>query len=387
MDLQSRYPGLSDLRDRARRRVPKFVWEYLDSGTGDEATKARNRTALDDIGFMPSILHGEMPPDLSVRLMGRSLPLPFGVAPVGMSGLIWPDAEHILARMARRTGIPYTLSTVASQSPEDMARHIGPEAWFQLYPPRDPEIRVDMLNRVRRAGFETLVLTVDLPAASRRERQTRSGLTSPPRLSPRLLMQTAMRPAWAMGMALRGIPHMRTLDAYITDANRSLPPTAHVGYLLRASPDMEYLRWLRDHWQGPLVVKGVLRAADVAPLEAAGVDAIWVSNHAGRQFDGAPAAITVLPDLRAATRLPLIFDSGIEGGLDILRALALGADFVMLGRAWHFAVAALGREGPAHLAEVLTRDLIANMGQIGAARVGDLPVPFSQRAAMQATLG
>ena len=376
MDLHTRYPGLSDLRARAQRRMPRFVWEHLDSATGNETTKHRNRTRLDRVGLMPSILHGEQSPDLSTRLLGRDLPLPFGIAPVGMSGLMWPDAEGHLARAAARHGLPYTLSTVAAQSPEDIAPHLGTEGWFQLYPPRDPEIRTDMLNRARAAGFHTLVLTVDVPVASRRERQTRSGLTQPPRLTPRLLAQVALRPAWALGMARLGMPRMRMLTKYSDAATQNLSSTAHVGYLLRTSPDWDYLRWLRDAWNGSLIVKGVLDPAQAQPLAEAGVDAIWVSNHAGRQFDAAPASIDALPRIREATDLPLIFDSGVEGGLDILRALSLGANFVMLGRAFHYALAALGPRGVDHLVDLLRRDLVANMGQLGMADLGQTPKPF-----------
>lgn len=376
MDLHSTYPGVMDLKWRAKKRLPKFVWEYLDSGTGTEATKARNRSTLDALGFMPAILQGPQEPDLSTTLLGRQFPLPIGVAPIGMSGLIWPDAEGHLARTAAAAGLPYTLSTVASQSPEDVAPHLGDNAWFQLYPPKKLEIRTDLLNRARTAGFTTLVLTADVPVASRRERQTRSGLTQPPRLTPRLLAQIAARPAWAMGMAARrGLPRMRTLDAYI-ESNTNLPPTAHIGYILRTSPDMDYVKWLRDNWDGPFLIKGVLRAEDAEPLERAGVDGIWISNHAGRQFDGAPGAIAALPALRAATKLPILFDSGVESGLDILRALALGADFIMLGRAFHFALAALGPKGPAHLIDILAKDMAANMGQMGVQRLSDLPAPI-----------
>lgn len=376
MDLHSKYPALSDLRSRAKRRIPKFVWEYLDSGTGNEATKARNRTGLDRIGMMPSILHGEFTPDLSTEFLGHKMPLPFGIAPIGMSGLMWPDAEGHLARAAARAGIPYSISTVATQSPEDVAPHLGEHAWFQMYPPRDEGIRRDMLARAKAAGFSTLILTVDVPVASRRERQVRSGLTNPPRLTPRLAAQVALCPAWAMGMARRGMPHMRGLDKYADAATNGLSPTAHVGYLLRTAPDWDYVNWLREEWQGPLLVKGVLRAQDATRLEGLGVDGIWVSNHAGRQFDGAPAAIEALPALRAATKLPLIFDSGIEGGLDILRALALGADFVMLGRAFHFALGALGARGIDHLIDILAKDMASNMGQIGARTLSELPPPL-----------
>ncbi|MEH6392264.1 MAG: alpha-hydroxy acid oxidase [Sulfitobacter sp.] len=372
MDLHTTYPALSDLRDRAKRRIPKFVWEYLDSATGTQATQRLNRAALDRIGLMPSILHGEFDPDTSVTLFNDRIPLPFGVAPVGMSGLIWPDAEGHLARAAARHGIPYCLSTVASQSPEDLAPHLGKNAWFQMYPPRDPEIRADMLRRARASGFKGLILTVDVPVASRRERQTRSGLTNPPRLSPRLLAQSAMRPAWSMAMARRGMPHMRMLDSYVGVTTQNLSSTAHVGYLLRTSPDWDYVNWLRDAWDGPFIVKGVLRPEDAARLDRLGADAIWVSNHAGRQFDAAPAAVDMLAPIRAVTSLPIIFDSGIETGLDMLRALALGADFVMLGRGFHYALAALGPKGIDHLIDVLKKDLLANMGQLGTRHLKDL---------------
>ena len=381
MDLHSTYPGVMDLKWRARRRLPKFIWEYLDSGTGVEATKARNRAALDRVGFAPSILHGPQEADLSTRFLGQDYPAPFGIAPIGMSGLVWPGAEAMLAGAAADAHLPFTLSTVASRTPEELAGHIRDNAWFQLYPPKKEETRLDLLRRARGAGFTTLVLTVDIPVASRRERQTRSGLTQPPRLTPRLLAQIALRPAWAMAMARqlideREMPRMRTLDRYI-DVTANLPPTAHIGYILRTSPDLEYVRWLRDHWQGALIIKGVMRPGDAEPLQQIGVDALWVSNHAGRQFDAAPATIEVLPVIRAATNLPLILDSGIEGGLDILRALALGADFIMLGRAFHFGLAALGARGPAHVIDILQKDMAANMGQMGAPDLASLPEPFA----------
>lgn len=371
MDLFRHYPAISDLKARARRRMPHFVWEYLDSATGTEATQRRNREALDRVLMRPSILHGEFSPNLSATLFGHCHPLPFGIAPVGMSGLFWPDAERLLAAAAAKAGLPYGLSTVAAQTPEALAPHLGAHGWFQIYPPRDPGIRADMLRRAKAAGFSALVLTVDVPVASRRERQTRSGLTQPPRLTPRLLAQVLRCPAWALGTLRHGMPRMRLMDSY-ADTSVKTSSTAHVGYLLRTSPDWDYLKALRDGWDGPLIVKGVLRADDAARLQDEGADAIWVSNHAGRQFDAAPATIDALPAIRAATTLPVIFDSGIEGGLDILRAIALGADFVMMGRTWHYALAALGPAGPAHLVEMLAKDMEANMGQLGARRLGDL---------------
>jgi len=371
MTLHNRYPAICDLKSRARRRIPHFVWEYLDSATGNEATQARNRTALDKVLFHPSILHGEFTPDLSTTFLSKTYPLPIGIAPVGISGLIWPEAETFLAQTAAKEGIPYGLSTVATQTPEDLAPHIGDQGWFQIYPPRDADIRADMLKRAKDAGFHTLVMTVDVPVASRRERQTRGGLQQPPRLTPRLAIQAAQCPAWLMGIRKTGMPRMKLMDSYASQQS-ALPSTQHVGYLLRTSPDWDYVQKLRDAWDGPLIIKGVSRAQDATALEKEGVDALWVSNHAGRQFDGGLATIETLPEVRAATSLPLIMDSGIEGGLDVIRAIASGADFVMLGRAFHYSLGALGAVGPAHLLDILRQDMIANMGQLGAKTLKDL---------------
>lgn len=367
--LDLRYPALSDLKSACLRRLPRFVWDYLDSATGTEATKHRNRAALDKVLFNPAVLRGAVATDLTTQLLGQNYALPVGIAPVGMSGLIWPGAEAILARFAAKARLPYCLSTVATQVPEDIGPLAGDMGWFQLYPPKDGDIRRDILARARKAGFQVLVMTVDLPGPSRRERQLRAQLSIPPKVTANMLAQVARCPAWALGTLRHGTPRLRLMEDYLKlDGNAS--STAHAGYLLRASPDWAYLRDLRAEWDGPLVVKGVMVAQDAQALRDAGVDAIWVSNHGGRQFDGAPAALDVLPDIRAALgpATPILFDSSVESGLDILRALALGADFVMLGRAWHYALGALGTLGPDHLAHILRDDLIANMAQMGIAR-------------------
>lgn len=374
MDLHARYPALSDLKARARRRIPHFVWEYLDSATGLEAGAARNRAALDRVLLRPAALLGDVAPSLDCSFLGRDYPVPFGIAPLGMSGLIWPKAEHVLSAHAAQAGIPYGLSTVATVVPEALKDQIGDQGWFQMYPPKAPEVRADMLARARDAGFHTLVLTVDVPAASRRERQTRGGLVQPPKLTPRLVAQIGRCPAWAMGISLGDMPRMRLMDSYAGDmAKGSLPSTAHVGYLLRAAPDWEYVAALRGLWDGPLILKGVCELDVATRAQSEGVDAIWVSTHAGRQFDGAPGAADLLAEIRAATDLPIIFDSGVEGGLDVIRALALGADFVMMGRAWHYALGALGEKGPAHWHDILVKDIASNMAQIGARTLADLP--------------
>lgn len=370
MSLDLRYPALSDLKARARARMPHFVWEYLVSATGTEAVVPRNRAGLDRVLFSPAILEGLVAPELSQTLLGRRVSVPFGVAPVGMSGLMWPGAEAILARFCAQNALPYGLSTVAAAAPEDVGHLAGDMGWFQLYTPKDPDMRRDILRRARAAGFHTLIFTADVPGPSRRERQLRAQLTIPPRVTPGMLAQVALRPAWALGMARHGMPRLKLMESYKRPSGPT-GSTGHVGYQLRAAPDWAYLAETRAEWDGPVVVKGVLRPEDAARCKAEGVDAVWVSNHGGRQFEGAPASIDALPSVRAAVGpdYPVIFDGGVESGLDILRACALGADFVMLGRGWHHALGALGPAGPAHLLHILTEDLKANMVQMAISRV------------------
>lgn len=352
------------------------MWEFLDSATGDESTKRRNREALDRILFRPAVMRGKMQFDLTTEFLGRTHPMPVGIAPIGMSGLMWPDAERTLARFAAKSGLPYNLSNAAAETPEAVGKVAGEDAWFQLYPAADREIRDDIVFRARDAGFKTLVVTVDLPASSRRERQVKSGLTQPPRITPRIALQCALRPEWSMGILQSGRPRLKTFEKYSTQ-REALSSTEHIGYLIRGNPDWTYIEELREIWDGPFVVKGVLEAEDAARIKSIGCEAVWVSNHAGRQFAGAPGAIDMLPPIREAVGpdYPLIFDSGIKGGLDVLRATAWGADFVMLGRAWHFALAALGPRGLTHLEEVLKADMISNMAQIGIER----PAQASER--------
>ncbi len=370
MNLDQTHPAISDLRRRAKARVPRFIWEYLDSATGDESTCRLNAEALEAVRLRPAILRGLPEPDLETELLGRRYALPVGIAPVGMSGSVWPDGESILASVAAEVGVPYCLSTVSASTPEAVGPLTRGNGWFQLYPPRDPGIRRDLLRRAREAGFGTLVLTADVPVASRRERQRRSRLTNPMRITPRIALQAAMRPAWALGTVRHGIPKLRTLEPYERAAAASstnLPATAHVGYLIRGAPDAPYLAALRDEWDGALVVKGVLDPDDAPQLEAAGVDAIWVSNHGGRQFDAAPASISVLPEMRRATELPLIWDGGLSSGTDVLKAIALGADFVMTGRAVHYGLAAFGAEGVRHTLHILRDTMASGLGQMGIA--------------------
>lgn len=373
MDLDLSHPSIDDLRKRAQRRIPKFAFEYLDSATGRELGLKVNRIALDAIGFMPSVLCGRTKAELQTTLMGQTYDLPFGVAPVGMSGLMWAGAERMLAKAAVAHNIPFALSSVAVASPEDVAPYIGNNGWFQHYPVNSAELRRKMLPRIKAAGFHTLIITVDVPEESRRERQRRANLTVPPKADLRTLKEMASRPAWCLAHMREGVmPRMRFFDDYVPQRGRE--SFTHAGALIRGIPDWDYLRELRQEWDGKLVVKGVLRPDDAVGMVSEGVDCIWVSNHSGRQFEAGPAVIDQLPKIREAVGpdVPLIYDSGVNWGLDIMRARALGADFIMIGRAFQYAVAAFGAKGIDHLVHILKADITANMSQLGLEDLGHI---------------
>ena len=372
MSLDTKYPAISDLREKARKRVPHFVFEYLDSATGIEDEHRRNMAALRDVHLMPDILKGNYEPDLSTTFLGREYPLPFGCAPVGMSGIMWPRAEKIFSAACAKARLPYTMSTVATVQPEDLAPHIGDQGWFQMYMPRDKTIRSDMMRRAKEAGFTHLVLTVDVPVDSRRERQRRANLQIPPKVNLAMLWSMTLHPEWTIGTLREGIPSLKFCESYV-DNKQEFDSTAHAGHIIRGSPSWSDIDELRAEWDGPFLVKGVQQPDDAERLVGQGVDAIWITNHTGRQFDGGPACLHALPRVRAAVPdTPIIYDSGITGGVDILRALALGADFCMLGRAWHYAVGALAEKGPPHLVHILKDDMQLAMGNIGAKTLQDL---------------
>ena len=374
MELDLSHPSIEDLRRKAQKRIPRFAFEYLDSATGRELGAKVNRDALDAIGFLPSVLCGRTKANLQAKLLGKPYDLPFGIAPVGMSGLMWAGAERMLAQAAVAHNIPFSLSSVAVASPEDVALHIGPNGWFQHYPVKSADLRRKMLPRIKAAGFHTLIITVDVPEESRRERQRRANLTVPPKADLRTLTEMAVRPAWCLAQLREGImPRMRFFDDYVPQRGRE--SFTHAGALIRGIPDWQYLEELRAEWDGHLIVKGVLRPEDAKRMVEIGADCIWVSNHGGRQFEAGPAVIDQLPKIRAAVGkdVPLIYDSGVAWGLDVMRALAKGADFVMVGRAFQYAVAAFGRKGIDHLVHILKADITANMSQLGLEDLDQLP--------------
>lgn len=372
-----KYPRLRDLEARARRRLPPFVFAYLDSGTGHDVVRAANRAYYDGMTLTPRFLRGRIDADLSASILGQTYDAPFGVAPIGLSSMIWPGAETILAAAASRNGFPYTLSTVAGDSIENVAAAGGAHTWFQLYATKDKDITFDLLRRARDCGVETLIVTADVPAPSRRERMRIAGAPLGSRgnssFSPRVIWQSALHPGWALRMAAMGGPKFRNMAPY-ADRHGNLPITSFIGQQLNGTLDWDYLQDIRAAWPGKMMLKGILDGQDAVRAVGMGVDGLVLSNHGGRQLDAAPHPLERLPAVRAAVgdNVPLVVDSGIQSGLDIVKALVCGADFVLLGRAFMYAVAALGRDGGNHAAAVLLEEVRDVMAQLGVSTIAGL---------------
>jgi len=367
------YPAISDLQRKARRRIPHFAWEYLDAGTGSDHTRDQNIAALQQVSFRPQVMKGRLEPNIQRTLFGVDYSAPIGIAPVGLTGLIWPGADAALARTAAKEKIPYVLSTVGTETPEVAGRNAQGMGWFQLYPPRDLSIRTDLLRRVEASGFTALVVTADVPAPSRRERQKKARVRVPPSIGPRLIARAAVRPAWSLGVLRHGLPRFRALEAYV-DAATLKDTAGFVGANLGGTLSWDYLSEVRETWKGPLIVKGILDPDDAGRCVEAGVDAVYVSNHGGRQLDGSIPSIDALPGVveRVAGSVPVLFDSGVRDGLDVARAIALGADFVFAGRPFMFGLGALGDGGATHALNILREGLVSTMHQVGVEELNQL---------------
>ena len=372
--LDRRFPDAAAMEAAALRRMPGFIRGYVEGGIGPEDGLARNIADLRAVRLMPRYLVDDVVPDTRVTVGGTIWSAPFAVAPLGLGGLIWPGCEPVIASAAAAAGVGHVLSPYATSGVGKIGPIAGPGGWFQLYPPADPAMEADMIARARAAGSAGIVVTIDIPGATRRRRDMQSGLVVPPRIGPRMLAQIARRPAWALGMARRGIPVFENFAPYYPK-NGGLDAAADfIGRMMTGHITPDRLARIRAAWPGKLIVKGVLSAADADLALSLGADGIVVSNHGARQLDAAPTAPQVLPGLRA--RLGegvLIFaDGGVRSGLDIARMLALGADAVLVGRPFLHAAAALGARGPAHLIGVLRAELETTMAQLGCPQLSDL---------------
>ena len=367
------YPRIVDIAQKAKKRIPNVAWEYLDSGTGDESLLQANQNAFEKIRFLPRFCKGFLEASIETELFGQKYSAPIGIAPVGLTGLLWPKVEQYLALTANRMQIPYCLSTVATETPETIGPKVGDMGWFQLYPPKDKDVRDSLLDRARNSGFRTLVVTADVPMASRRERSKKAGLAIPPKITAKLIWQGITNPVWGYHTIRRGLPRLRTVEHY-TNTNDMKFVSGFVGNRLGGTLDWEYCKELRDIWEGPIVLKGVLNPDDALKVVEVGLDGIYVSNHGGRQFNGAVPAIEALPGIveTVKRKVPILFDSGIRTGLDAMRALYLGADFVFVGRPFIHGVCALGKYGSDHVAHILMDDLKNNMVQLGAKTVEEV---------------
>ena len=348
----------ADARRLARRRLPWMVFDYIDGAAGSETGAVRNRAALDAATLRPRILRNVADRSLATTLFGVPAERPFGIAPMGMCNLSGQGADLMLARLAARYQVPHGVSTVASTPLEKIIDVAQGHAWFQIYFSGDGTGTFKLVDRARDAGYQTLIVTVDVPEVGRRPRELRHGFKMPFRIGPRQFIDFALHPQWSLSALFGGKPQMANFDmpGYEFDRTES-----------RARADWDTLARMRDMWPGKLVVKGVLDVEDAQMLKAKGVDAIQVSSHGARQLESAPAPFEVLPKIRQAVGqdFPLFFDSGLRSGEDALKTLASGADFVFFGRILQFAIAAGGEAGLNRLWEVLSDEMSIAMAQTG----------------------
>ncbi len=359
--------AFDDARRLARRRLPWMVFDYIDGAAGDGHGEAANRQALRDIHLQPRILNNVEHRSLATGILGRRQALPFGIAPMGMCNLARPGADRMLAALAASRGIPLGVSTAASTSLEEMAAAAGGQAWFQLYFSGNRDAADALIARARAAGYETLVLTVDVPEVGRRPRELRRGFRMPFRLGPSQIIDCAMHPRWSLSTLWQGRPELANFGGRFGEFDRTSS---------RAGADWDLLSHIREAWRGNLVIKGVLDPEDALRLKSAGVDAIQISSHGGRQLNGALPAIHALAAIRRAVGadMPLFYDSGLRSGEDIVKALAAGADFAFLGRPFSFAVAAGGTHGLEQFTDILQSEISIALAQLGLTDIRNLSV-------------
>ena len=365
----SRALTIYDLRDIAKRRTPQAPFDYTDGSADKEISLQRARTAFEEIEFIPNILKDVSSVNASVMMLGKKHNLPFGIAPTGFTRMMQTEGEMAGCTAASDAGIPYTLSTMGTRSIEDVAK-AAPNGrnWFQLYMWKDRERSMALVERAKNAGFDTLVLTVDVPVAGARLRDVRNGMTIPPSLTSKTILNAIPRPAWWINFLTTDPLKFASLDTW----------NGTVAELLDSMFDptvtFDDLKWIRKNWKGKLVVKGIQNVDDAVKAVAAGADAIILSNHGGRQLDRAPVPFLLLPEVRKkiGNKAELHMDTGIMHGADIVAALANGADFVWIGRAYLYGLMAGGRDGVDRTIEILSTQIYRTMKLLGVSSIDEL---------------
>ena len=367
--------NIADLREIARRRVPGFVFEYVEGGAEDEATLRRNREALAAWRFVPETLIDTSGRSLETSVLGRRCAAPLVIAPTGLNGMLHPGGDIALARAAAGFGIPYTLSTLSTTRLEDVAAKAGGRLWMQLYVMKNRAIAEDIMARAAAAGYEALVFTSDANVFGSREWDKRNYVRpGKPRL--RAVLDSMLHPRWLTEVLLRnGMPRFRNIEAFLPPgAASAVGGSTIIPQMFEPTIAWTDLAWIRRHWPGKLLIKGVLSVADARRAADAGCDGIVLTNHGGRQLDYCVAPIEVLGEIAAAvgSRLTIVIDSGFRRGSDVAKALALGAHTVMLGRATLYGLAAGGEHGVRHALDMLAVELDRVLGQLGCRSVADL---------------
>ena len=367
--------NIADLREVARRRVPGFAFEYVEGGAEDEATLRRNREAFTALRFVPQTLVDTSGRSLETSVFGRRSAAPLAIAPTGLNGMLHPGGDIALARAAAAFGIPYTLSTFSTTRLEDVAAKAGGRLWMQLYVMKNRAIAEDIMARAAAAGYEALLFTSDANVFGSREWDQRN-FSAPGRPSVRAALDTLRHPRWLYDMLVRfGIPRFRNIESFLPPGKASAVGGSTVlPGLFEATITWDDIAWIRQFWRGKLLIKGVMTAGDAERALALGCDGIVLSNHGGRALDYCVAAIEVLPEVAAAVggRMSIVIDGGFRRGTDIIKALALGAEAVMLGRATLYGLGAGGEAGVARALEMLCTEADRALGMLGCNSVSEL---------------